>query len=68
VRAHEIERMRSRLGALTPQQEEAVDAITRGIVNKIAHGPITELRRSASSPDGAHLTDLIRRVFRLENK
>jgi glutamyl-tRNA reductase len=68
VRAHEIERMRSRLGTMTPQQEEAIEAITRGIVNKIAHGPITELRRSASNPDGAHLSDLIRRLFRLEHK
>jgi glutamyl-tRNA reductase len=68
VRAHEVERMRARLGPMTPQQEEAIEAITRGIINKIAHGPITELRRSASNPDGAHLSDLIRRLFRLENK
>jgi glutamyl-tRNA reductase len=67
VRANEIARMRTRLGQMTPQQEEAVEAITRGIINKIAHGPITELRRSASDPEGAHLTDLIRRVFRLGN-
>lgn len=65
VRANEIERMRARLGPMTPQQEEALEAITRGIINKIAHGPITELRRSASAPDGAHLPDLIRRLFRL---
>jgi glutamyl-tRNA reductase len=68
VRSNEIARMRARLGPMTPQQEEAIEAITRGIVNKIAHGPITELRRTASHPDGAHLSDLIRRLFRLENK
>jgi glutamyl-tRNA reductase len=66
VRTNEIERMRARLGPMTPQQEEAIDAITRGIVNKIAHGPITELRRSASHPEGAHLSDLIRKLFRLD--
>jgi glutamyl-tRNA reductase len=65
VRTHEIERMRARLGAMTPQQEEAVEAITRGIINKIAHGPITELRRSAAEPEGAYLSDLIRKLFRL---
>jgi glutamyl-tRNA reductase len=68
VRSGEIARMRARLGPMTPQQEEAIEAITRGIVNKIAHGPITELRRSASHPEGAHLSDLIRRLFRLENR
>jgi glutamyl-tRNA reductase len=66
VRRNEIDRMRARLGPMTPQQEEAIENITRGIINKIAHGPITELRRTASHPEGAHLSDLIRKLFRLE--
>ncbi len=65
VRAGEIARARGRLGALTPEQEEAVEQITRGIVNKIAHGPISELRRQAAQPDGVHIVATIRRVFRL---
>jgi glutamyl-tRNA reductase len=65
LRASEIERARGRLGSLTPQQEEAIDAITRGIINKIAHGPITEMRRKASDPDGIHLMNTIRKLFRL---
>jgi glutamyl-tRNA reductase len=65
LRASEIERARGRLGTLTPQQEEAIDAITRGIINKIAHGPITEMRRKASDPDGIHLMNTIRKLFRL---
>jgi glutamyl-tRNA reductase len=68
VRKGEIARMRARLGPMTPQQEQAIEAITRGIINKIAHGPITELRRTASHPEHAHLSDLIRRLFRLEHK
>ena len=66
TRAAEIERMRAKLGKLTPQQEEAIEAITRGIINKIAHGPISELRRQASEPGGAHLVNIIRKLFRLE--
>jgi len=66
TRASEIERMRAKLGKLTPQQEEAIEAITRGIVNKIAHGPISELRRQASEPGGVHLVNIIRKLFRLE--
>ena len=64
-RTGEIERQRARLGRLTPQQEEAIEAITRGIVNKIAHGPITELRRQAGDPSGLHLLSVIRKLFRL---
>ena len=53
LRLAELERMRSRLGPLTPQQEEALEALTRGLIAKIAHGPIAELRKQAGEPDGA---------------
>jgi glutamyl-tRNA reductase len=65
LRMGEIERMRGKLGTLTPQQQEAVDALTRGIINKIAHAPITEMRRQASDPEGMQLLHMIRKIFRL---
>jgi glutamyl-tRNA reductase len=65
VRVGEIERVRGKLGKLTPEQEEAITALTRGIVNKIAHGPISELRKQAAQPEGHHFVSVIRRVFRL---
>ena len=43
-----------KLGALTPEQEQALEALTKSIINKIAHGPISELRRHAAEPDGHH--------------
>jgi len=64
-RTAEIERQRGKLGGLSEQQEEAVQAITRGLVNKIAHGPITELRRQAADPGGTHVMGVIRKLFRL---
>lgn len=65
LRLAEIERQKGRLGPLTPQQAEALEAITRGIINKIAHAPIAELRRKADDPEGVHLIHTIRRLFRL---
>ncbi len=65
VRAGEVERMRSRLGPLTQQQEDALEALTRGIINKIAHGPISELRKNAGNPGGVPVLDAIRKIFRL---
>ena len=64
VRVAELTRMRGRLGQLTPQQEEALEALTKAIINKIAHGPISELRRTAAEPEGAHMAGIIRKVFR----
>ena len=67
IRAAEIERVRRKLAPLTPEQEEAIESLTRGIINKIAHGPISELRRQAGRPDGVHVIDAIRQVFHLKD-
>jgi len=67
IRNAEIERTRRKLGPLTPEQEEALESLTRGIVNKIAHGPISELRRHAGRPDGVQIIDAIRQVFHLKD-
>ncbi len=67
IRAAEIERVRRKLGPLSPEQEEAIEALTRGIINKIAHGPISELRRQAGRPDGVQVIDAIRQVFHLKD-
>lgn len=66
VRASEVARMRGKFGTLTREQEEALEALTRGIVNKIAHAPISELRKQASQPDAPHFINAIRKVFRLQ--
>ena len=65
LRATEISRMRKKFGTLTPEQEEALEALTRSIINKIAHGPISELRKQASAPEGRYFVTTIRKVFRL---
>ena len=67
IRTGEFERMRRKYGPLTAEQEEAWEALTRGIVNKIAHGPISELRNHAGHPDGAPVIDAIRKIFHLQD-
>lgn len=63
IREMELERQRGRLQDLTPEQREALDALTRGIVNKILHGPITELKSGAGQPEQGALVHLIRKMF-----
>jgi glutamyl-tRNA reductase len=41
--------------------------MTRSIVNKIAHGPISELRRRSGQPDESQVVDTIRKVFQLRD-
>lgn len=66
LRVSEVARMRGKFGTLTHEQEEALEAFSRGLINKVAHGPISELRRQASQPDAPHFINVIRKVFRLE--
>ena len=69
IRAAEVMRALRRLPSLTPEQREQVEAqiqaLTKSIVNKIAHGPISELRNNAGHPEGTHVIDAIRKVFHL---
>ena len=66
VRQAEIDRVRGRLGNLSPEQELAVEALTRGIVNKIMHTPITTLKTAArESQEVTTVIDLVRRLFGL---
>src|ERR1700734_339426 len=66
IRQAEIDRVRGRLGNLSPEQELAVEALTRGIVNKIMHTPITTLKSAArESSEATTVIDLVRRLFGL---
>lgn len=66
MRSAEIQRFRSQLGHLTPRQEQAVEALTRSMVNKIAHSPISQMKRLASHPDGLHFVEFVKRAFNLQ--
>jgi glutamyl-tRNA reductase len=67
IRAAEMDKVRRKYGPFTPQQEEAMEALTRGIVNKVAHGPISELRQQAGKPEGAQVVAAIRKAFHLQD-
>ena len=67
IRSSELDKVRRRYGPFSPQQEEALEALTRGIINKVAHGPITALRAHSAQPDGAHVVAAIRKAFHLQD-
>jgi glutamyl-tRNA reductase len=55
IRQGEIDRSRARLGALTPEQLTAVEALTRGLVNKFLHPPMQAIKQAAREGDSARL-------------
>ncbi len=62
LRLAELDRARTRLTELTPQQKEAVDALTRSLMNKFLHAPLTGMRRSAHDGD-AQTLEALQRLF-----
>ncbi len=63
IARHELERQRSRLGQLSAEQENAIDALLVGTVNKISHPVLNHLRRSAGNGESIQAW---REIFGLE--
>jgi glutamyl-tRNA reductase len=55
VMTRELERYRSQLADLTPDERQAVESLARSIVSKLLHDPIVRLKeRSAPGADRSH--------------
>jgi len=67
IRQAEIDRIRGRLGKITPEQEAAIEGMTRSIINKLLHTPITTLKSSAAEPESATIQEMVRKLFNLNN-
>ena len=68
IRQAEIDRVRGRLGPLSPEQELALETLTHGIVNKIMHTPVSTLKTAAREPEATTVVDIVRRLFNLQDK
>jgi glutamyl-tRNA reductase len=68
IRQAEIDRVRGRMGPLTPEQEMAVESLTRGIINKVMHTPITTLKTAAREAQATTVIDVVRRLFNLHDR
>ena len=58
IRQAELRRMSARLGTLSAEQIAAVEALTRGLVNKFLHQPMQALKQAARENDSARLEAL----------
>ena len=65
IRAEEMERMKGSLAGLSPDERQAVEALTQGMIKKILHGPITELKGAAGKPNRNDLVHLVKKLFGL---
>jgi glutamyl-tRNA reductase len=60
MRQAELHKMQSRLAGLTDEQFAAVEALTRGLVNKFLHPPMQALKQAARENDAVRMDALCR--------
>jgi glutamyl-tRNA reductase len=58
MRLAELKRMHGKLGTLSDEQLAAVEALTRGLVNKFLHVPMQALKQAARENDAARVEAL----------
>ncbi|WP_263352062.1 glutamyl-tRNA reductase [Acidicapsa acidisoli] len=64
LRLAELKRVQARLGGLTAEQFAAVEALSRGLVNKFLHPPMQALKQAAREGDVARI-ETIRETYSL---
>ncbi len=65
IRTRELSRLGGRL-RLDEQQREGIEALTRAIVNKILHQPLTRLRAESDREEGIAMLEAARSLFGLD--
>jgi len=65
VRRNEIHRVRGRLGNLSSDQEDVVESLSRGIVEKALQAPVAMLLNIAAADQVAVIVEKVRKVFNL---
>ncbi len=66
IRTREMERSNGKLSGLSPAQRETVDIITRSIINKIAHAPISFLKSTGTAQRKNLYLDAAQKMFGLD--
>ena len=65
VRRGEIHRVRGRLRNLSSDQEDVVESLSRGIIEKVLQAPVAMLLNAAATNRSAFVVETVRRIFNL---
>jgi glutamyl-tRNA reductase len=68
VKQSELERAFGKIDNLSDDEQNRIEAMASGIVNKILHGPTVELKQAANERGGYLYIESMRRLFRLNGK
>ena len=65
MRRGEIQRTRGRLGNLNPDQENAIDSLSHGIIEKVLEAPMAMLKNASACSQAVFVLETVRRIFNL---
>jgi glutamyl-tRNA reductase len=65
VRRGEIQRVRGRLGNLSPDQANAVDSLSHAIMEKMLQAPMEMLKNACTGNEAAFVLETVRRILDL---
>ncbi len=69
IRKEELQKALSRMGPdFSARERKVVEALSKGIVNKILHTPVTKLRAAQPRPERLQALRVVERLFSLDSK
>ncbi len=68
VRTGELERLSNKLADLDADEREAVEALSKGIVNTLLHEPTVRLKELADGGGAEHYANALRELFDLDDE
>jgi hypothetical protein len=68
VRRDAIQRVRGRLGNLSPDQENAIDSLSHALVERVLQAPMAMLKNASAGNHAVSVVETVRRLFNLARK
>ena len=65
VRCDALQRVRGRLGNLSPDQENAIDSLSHAIIEKALQAPMAMLKNTSASNQAVFVLATVRKIFNL---
>ena len=68
MREKELAKTLTALPQLSAKERRAMEALSQAIINKILHGPITQLKKTSHDSEGEAYVDIVKKLFQLDEE
>ena len=68
MRKKELAKTLAALPRLSATEQRAMEALSQAIINKILHGPITQLKKTGHDSEGEAYVDMVKKLFQLDEE